>query len=158
MKLTEKEAREAFREIWDRNLYGRSFMSRLTFAQMVAAANGIGPDSWKEEYRAKLDKWLATFRLAAIIHDCRFTWNNDGSRERFDAANDEIEKNCRLLADQKYCCINPWRYFARRAAHLVGEACRMFGWDAWQKAFDKKNRDLSAAEAQRRADLHTNKE
>ena len=135
--MTEEQAKIAMREIWDAGLYGREFITRLTAKQIAAACNGIGPESWPAERRAKLDKWLATFRRAADVHDCRFTLDNDGTREKFDAANDEIEKNCLILADQKYAWYNPWRYFARHAAHLVGKACRDFGWPAFDEAFKK---------------------
>lgn len=139
--MTEEQAKAAMREIWDAGLYGREFVYRLTPAQVAAACNGIGPASWAEEWRAKLNKWLATFRRAADVHDCRFTFDNDGTREKFDAANDEIEKNCLILADQKYAWYNPWRYFARRAAHLIGKACRDFGWPAFDEAFKKHKQE-----------------
>lgn len=135
--MTEEEARGRVRSIMELSLYGCYFVDTLTLAQFAAACNGIGPESWPEERRQKLDKWLAMFRLAADVHDCRFTWNNDGSREKFDYANDELEKNCKLLADEKYSWWNPLRYFARNRAHLISEACRVFGWDAWIKAYHK---------------------
>lgn len=139
--MTEAEAKIAMREIWNAGLYGREFVYRLTPAQFAAACNGIGPESWPEEWRAKLDDWLATFRRAADVHDCRFTWDNDGTRQSFDMANDEIEKNCLLLADEKYAWWNPWRYLARRAAKLVGRACRDFGWPAFDEAYKKHKQE-----------------
>ena len=135
--MTEGEAVIAMREIWSAGLYGRDFVYRLTPAQFAAACNGIGPESWPESWRAKLDDWLATFRRAADVHDCRFTWDNDGTRQGFDAANNEIEKNCLILADEKYGWWNPWRYFARHAARAVGKACRDFGWPAYEAAYEK---------------------
>ena len=136
--MTIEDAKDALREIWNAGLYGRDFVLRLTPEQFASACNGIGPESWPPAWRAKLDKWLATFRRAADVHDCRFTFDNDGTRQSFDAANDELEKNCIILADARYAWYNPWRYVARHAAHLVGKACRDFGWPAYEEAFEKQ--------------------
>ena len=137
--MTAEEAKVALAEIWQAGLYGRDFARRFTPEQIAAACNGIGPESWPEERRAKMDRWLATFRRAADVHDLRYSYDNDGTRERFDAANDELERNCLILADRKWAWWNPWRYVARHAAHAVGKACRDFGWDAYEKAYEKQN-------------------
>lgn len=140
--MTLEEAQERKSRINCLILYGWVFISTLTCEQFASACNGIGPESWPKERRQKLDKWLETFGLAADVHDCRFTYDNDGTREKFDYANDELEKNCKLLADEKYAWWNPLRYFARNRAHLIAEACRVFGWDAWIQAYKKaKERD-----------------
>ena len=139
--ITEAEAAERLGAISGLELYGCRFVASLTFAQIANACNGIGPESWPEDARKKLDKWLATFRLAADVHDCRFTWDNDGTREKFDYANDELERNCLVLADDKYAWWNPLRYFARHAARLVAQACRDFGWSAWKDAFVKTRKE-----------------
>lgn len=120
-------------------MYGWSFVCGLSDEEFTSACNGCGPELWPEEWRARLDKWLATFGLAFDCHDCRFEFDNDGSREKFDFANDELEKNCLLLADQKYAWYNPIRYFARNRAHLIATACRNFGWSAWEDAYNKHN-------------------
>ncbi len=135
--MTETEAKKALTEIWEAGLYGRDFVHRLTIEQFASACNGIGPARWPAERRAKLDKWLAVFRRAADVHDCRFTYDNDGTRQSFDMANDELEKNCLILANLKYAWYNPVRYFARHGAHLIGAACREFGWEAYDEAFGK---------------------
>lgn len=136
--MTVDEAQKAIREICAAQLYGAGFIVMLGPAKVAAACNGCGPSSWPEERRRKLDKWLATFRLAFCGHDCRFEYDNDGSREKFDAANEELRKNCLLLADQKYAWYNPLRYFARHAAHLIGLLCQDFGWQSWKDAYNKK--------------------
>ena len=141
--MTVEEAKAAAVEIWDIGLYGAVFMNGLTAEQVAAAANGIGPESWSPEARAKLDKWLSTFRLAAVVHDCRFTYDNDGTRPPFDAANNELENNCLILANHHYAWYNPMRYLARHAAHIVADACRDFGWDDWRKAYQKSRSSSS---------------
>lgn len=140
--ITEEEAAARLYEIRDLELYGWRFMASLSLTEIANACNGIGPESWHEKSRKKLDKWLATFRLAADVHDCRFTWDNDGTRERFTYANDELERNCLVLADEKYVWWNPLRYFARRAAHLVAQACRDFGWSAYKDAYAKLKKEM----------------
>lgn len=133
--MSVEEAYQVIVSVCENEMYGWRFVASLTAEQIASACNGIGPESWPQERRALLDRWLATFRLAADVHDCRFTFDNDGSREKFDAANDELEKNCLLLADIKYAWWNPLRYFARNRARLIARACRDFGWSAWKAAY-----------------------
>ena len=135
--MTANEAQAAIDEIIDAKLEGADFVYRLGPLKVAAACNGIGPASWPEKWRKKLDKWLKTFRPAADVHDCDFTYNNDGSVERFNEANERLEKNCLLLADRKYAWYNPLRYIARNRAHLIALACQIFGWDAWIDAYNK---------------------
>lgn len=135
--MTTEEAKCAIVDACNNALYGCFFMAALGIEKVASACNGCGPESWPQEWRDKLGKWLSTFSLAFDIHDCRFTYGNDGSREKFDYANDELEKNCKLLADLKYAWYNPLRYFVRKKAKLVGAACRNFGWSAWIKAYNK---------------------
>ena len=132
--MTIDEARISIGEIIDANLYGADFVRSIGPAKVAAACNGIGPASWPEKRRQKLDKWLKTFRRAADVHDCRFTYCNDGSVSKFDAANEELKRNGLILADRKYAWYNPLRYFARNRAHLIGFLCDEFGWSAWIKA------------------------
>ena len=137
--MTAEEATIAMREIWNAGLYGRDFVFRFTPEQFAAACNGIGPESWPPERREALTKWLSTFLRAADVHDLRYTYDNDGTRQSFDAANDELEKNCLLLANEKYAWYNPWRYVARHAAHAIGRACKDFGWPAYAEAYEKRH-------------------
>ncbi len=136
--MTPYEAQQRKDTIRAAEMYGWQFVCGLTDEQFASACNGCGPESWPDEWRARLDKWLSTFGPAFDGHDCRFTFDNDGSREKFDYANDELEKNCLLLANLKYAWYNPLRYFARNRARLIAKACRNFGWQAWKDAFAKK--------------------
>ena len=136
--MTVEEAKNTIAEMREKLLYGCWFMSGLGPEKVAAACNGCGPASWPEERRRKLGKWLKTFKLAFDSHDCRFTYDNDGSRERFDYANEELLKNCRLLADLEYKRFNPVRYFARNRAHIIFILCQNFGWSAYQDAYNKQ--------------------
>lgn len=128
-------------EIWNAGLEGRTFIWKLSLEQFAAACNGCGPESWSQEWRDRLGKWLATFLLAFDVHDCRFEYDNDGTKAMFDFANDELEKNCLILADLKYGWYNPFRYFARNRAHLIAIACRVCGWSSWIKAYNKNQKE-----------------
>lgn len=139
MTMTIDEARALIEEISVAGLDGAIEVACLGPERVAAACNGIGPASWPEERRAKLDKWLRTFRPAAGVHDCDFEFNNDGSVEKFNEANERLERNCLILADRKYAWYNPFRYVARNRAHLVATACRLFGWSDWKKAYTKKH-------------------
>lgn len=92
--------------------------------------NGCGPAWLKEKWRAKLSRWSAAFMPAYLVHDWDYT-ASDGSREKFDEANERLERNCRRLADYEYGRLNWKRYAARAAAPLVYEACNLLGWIAW---------------------------
>ena len=100
--------------------------------------NGIGPESWPEEFRDAVTKGFAYFQPAALIHDLRFTFA-DGSRFQFKFANVEFHNNCLKLADYS---VPWWRIFKRFA--VVGAALGFykavssdFGWNAYIKATSK---------------------
>ena len=121
-------------------LSGAEFLETLGPENVRRACNGIGPDRWPEARREKFNKWLWLFADPAAGHDCRFTFDNDGSEAKFRAANDELERNCLIVADATYRWYNPLRYLARRKGRLMAQACRDFGWRAWRAAYEKKQR------------------
>ena len=100
---------------------------------LAARWNGIGPESMDEAMRKKLDKWLRLYKPACFIHDQDFA-ESDGTRGGFVAANDRLERNCLIIADDHYEWYDPRRYLARRGGRLVADACRIVGWRAWQDA------------------------
>ena len=101
---------------------------------LAARWNGIGPESMDKSKRKKLNKWLRLYGPACFIHDQDFA-ESDGTRGGFIAANDRLERNCLIIADDRY---DAWydlrRFFARRGGRLVADACRIAGWRAWQDA------------------------
>lgn len=135
--MTPYEAQQRKNRIRDAELYGWQFVCSLPDDKFAAACNGCGPESWPEEKRRKLTKWLALFLPCFDVHDCDFTYRNDGSREGFDAANRRLRKNCRLVADDKYSWYSPLRYLARRAGKIIAGLCQEFGWSDWKKAYNK---------------------
>lgn len=100
---------------------------------LAARWNGIGPEWMSESKRKKLDKWLRLYRPACFVHDQDFA-ESDGTRGGFVAANDRLERNCLIIADDRYEWYDPRRYLARRGGRLVADACRITGWGAWQDA------------------------
>ena len=141
--MTVEEAKKSIEAIREAELYGWGFVRSLGPEKVAAACNGCGPDSWRQEWRDRLGRWLKTFKLAFDGHDCRHAYDNDGSREKWEYANNELEKNCILLADRKYAWYNPIRYVARKKGRLAADACRtVFGWSAWQDSYNKnKNKE-----------------
>ena len=117
-------------------LSGAEWLADLPLGKIRAAYNGIGPEWMSQKFRDKLMKWLGLFSVCAVIHDCRFAYDNDGSAARFNAANDELERNCLIVADANYKWWQLRRYLARRAGRIMADACRDFGWTAWRDAYE----------------------
>ena len=117
-------------------LSGAEWLRAIGPAAVAAAYNGIGPDWLPDAIRDQLSRWLSLYAICAVIHDCRYQYCNDGTSAAFDAANNELERNCRIVADATYSWFNPLRYLARRGGRLLANACRRFGWAAWRAAYD----------------------
>lgn len=111
---------------------------------LAARWNGIGPERMSEAKRKKLDKWLKLYRPACFIHDQDFA-ESDGTRGGFIAANDRLERNCLIIADDHYDWYDPRRYLARRGGRLVADACRIAGWKAWQDAHAARDNQFREA-------------
>ena len=133
--ITQDKAEKSVQEAERLQLYGWQWFKALDVAKVRAACNGCGPAWMGEDWRDGLTEWLDLLFTAFCLHDCRFTFDNDGTRERFDFANDELDKNCRLLVDSEYGWYNPMRYIWRNRARLVAKVCRDFGWSAWRDAY-----------------------
>lgn len=122
-------------------LSGADFIASLGPDKVAAAYNGIGPEWLPERFRKKLDKWFDTYRTACVIHDCRFAHDNDGTDAKFRAANDELERNAVIIADDKYAWYNPLRYLARARGRHLADACRVYGWTAWTDAYKTNQKE-----------------
>ena len=118
-------------------LSGAEWLAELSLGKIRDAYNGIGPKWMKPEKRKKLSKWLKMYTVPCVLHDCRFAYDNDGTEAKFRAANDELERNCIIVADATYKWYNPMRYWARLKGRTVAQVCRVFGWDAWRDAYDE---------------------
>ena len=118
-------------------LYGAAKYINYPIETLAARWNGIGPERMSEKARKKLDKWLRLYKPACFIHDQDFA-ESDGTRGGFIAANDRLERNCLIIADDHYEWYDPRRYLARRGGRLVADACRIAGWRAWQDAAKKR--------------------
>lgn len=122
-------------------LYGSGLMFLMGVDAVAEACNGCGPEWMSDVSREKLTKYLDLFFPAFCIHDCRFVRSNDGTRNMFDFANDELDRNCHILADWKYSWYDPRRYLWRMRANFVADACRTFGWSAWRDAYGKTKKE-----------------
>ena len=118
-------------------LDGTELFAQLSFDEICAAYNGIGPEFLPQAIREKVTDWLALFEPAALIHDIRYTLS-DGYRYGWNFANVELRYNCLRLANRAY----PWyswrRYRARQVAHILYRfVASAAGWKAWTEAADK---------------------
>lgn len=116
-------------------LSGAEWLAELPLGKIRSAYNGIGPEWMKPEQRKKLSKWLKMYTVPCVLHDCRFAYDNDGTDAKFRTANDELERNCVIVADVNYAWYNPIRYWARMKGRAIAEACRLLGWTAWRDAY-----------------------
>lgn len=138
--MTIEQAKATIARAMDLGLSGAWFMHELGPERVARACNGIGPESWPATARAVLNRWLGTFDVCAAGHDCRFEYDNDGGDAKFRQANDELERNCLIVADATYRWYNPLRYIARRKGRLMAQACRDFGWRAWRAAYERNQK------------------
>lgn len=115
------------------DLSGTDFVKSLPLDQVVSTYNGIGPDSFPRPLCEALDRLAPEILPSVLIHDARFTFG-DGSREWFDAANDEFESNGLRIATLRFRWYNPRRYITRHRVRVYAQACRLFGWSAYCQA------------------------
>lgn len=138
--ISSEDTHFAIHKAWAVGLYGEDWLRSLTPGRVSAACNGCGPEWMSQEMRDKLTAFLAVFFPAFCLHDCRFAYDNDGTRAKFDAANRELRLNCRILADDAYGWYDPRRYVWRHRAKLVYLACKDFGWSAWRDAYGENQK------------------
>ena len=147
--ITLEEAKATIHFAFEHGLSGAEFLAALGLSNVARACNGIGPEKMPEKWCRKFDDWLWLFRIPCRGHDCRFTYDNDGTEAKFRAANDELERNCLIMADAMYAWYNPLRYLWRHRAHVMAWMCREFGWDAWRDAYKKAQEQGIVACAQK---------
>lgn len=135
--ITREEAKGTIDTAVAYGLSGAEFMARLGSSNVARACNGIGPEKMPKKWRKKLDKWFWLFCVPCRGHDCRFTFDNDGTEAKFRAANDELRRNCLIMADAAYKWYNPMRYIWRHRGKVVAWACQEFGWDSWREAYER---------------------
>lgn len=135
--ITLEEARATINAAVAYGLSGAEFMARLGSSNVARACNGVGPEDMPEKWRKRLDKWYWLFCVPCRGHDCRFTFDNDGTEAKFRAANDELRRNCLIVADAAFKWYNPMRYIWHSRANGVAWACQELGWDSWRKAYER---------------------
>lgn len=135
--MTVDEAERSIRKAVKFGLLGSNLLVELGPEIVASACNGVGPARWSERVRRRLTKWLWLFKPGFDVHDCEFTYANDGSKTLFDRANDHLEWNLRRLSDLNYAWYNPVRYLARMASRAIADACREFGWNDWIDSHEK---------------------
>jgi len=139
MCCSNEEMAELIERIKELKLYGCDYMCRMGFHIVHREYNGIGPEKFKTELRAKITKFLHIFAPAAVIHDLR-NFQSNAQRAEFNYANWEFWANCMKCADATY----PWWHWKRYRAYAVAKILYDFvsgdpGWDAWMACWEKKN-------------------
>lgn len=134
--ITEEQAKRAIAKAVATGLDGAEWFGGLGVWRVMQTCNGCGPEWMSARFRDCLTSYLELFFSAFCIHDCRYSFTNNGTKERFDEANGELGRNCKRLADAEYGWYNPMRYIWRHRAKIVEAACRDFGWSAWRDAFE----------------------
>ena len=134
MKYTAEEIEKLIATARDAKLEGVELLNADPEA-LAVKYNGIGPESWPEEWRDIITKGLRYFAPAALIHDLRYSYA-DGSRFQFKFANVEFHNNCMKLMRHN---VPWWRFLKRFAVAGVALGCyeavsSSFGWDAYVKA------------------------
>ena len=137
-KMTEADGARAIDLALALGLEGADFVRDLGAAKVAAACNGIGPDWFPAAVRDEISEKLHMFIPAADVHDCRYSYDNDGTKERFHAANEELRRNCLRIANLTYAWWSPYRYLTRHAGHILADACEAYGWKAFEEAYTKK--------------------
>ena len=137
------------KKVEDLELCGRPFMRNFPFAEVEREYNGIGPEFFDPELRAKVTRFLAVFEPAAVVHDMR-NYMSDGTRDAFHYANWEFLENCRKCADDAY----PWWSWKRYRARAVAKILYDFvngsnGWRAWMDCYERtQNKKKQGAKKQ----------
>ena len=120
------------------DLSGVELFAQMGKDWMRREYNGIGPEFFPPELRAKVTAFLSIFEPAALIHDLRYS-KSDGGRWAFNFANTEFLENCRVCADDRYSWWNWKRYRARVVARMLYDFVRgSKGWVAWTEAHRKR--------------------
>ena len=118
-------------------LKGIGFLSSFDCETIRREYNGIGPEFFDPELRAKVTKFLSIFEPAAVLHDMR-NFMSDGTRDAFHYANWEFLENCRKCADASYPWWNWKRYRARAVAKILFDFVDgTSGWRAWMDCYQK---------------------
>lgn len=118
-------------------LSGAEHCARVPIETLAANYNGCGPEWAPDWLRKLLTKCHKSFLACVLIHDLRFS-ESDGSTSGFNYANDELEYNCLMVSNARYCVFNPLRYIWRHRSYAIADACRLVGWSAWMDGFKKR--------------------
>lgn len=126
---TEEEVKEKQRLAREAELSGAELLDDVEFARR--SCNGIGAEWMSPKLRAVIGALNPTLKLAADIHDIRYTIGGSSDDRKF--ADEEFYKNGVKLADYRYRWYDPRRYQVRSQAKKFFAALRVFGAAAWKE-------------------------
>ena len=111
-------------------LENREISGKYTIAQLSSIYNGIGPDAFSEWLRKTISALHPSLAVVAFIHDIEWHESNC-TREKFKESNERFKTNGYKVAQAKFGWYNPLRYIVMNHARRFGNACQLFGWNAW---------------------------
>lgn len=125
-----KEIKELKMLAVEYELENREIIGKYTIAQLSSIYNGIGPEAFPEWLRCAISALHPSLAVVAFIHDIE--WHeSDCTRESFKISNDRFKTNGYKVARTKFGWYNPLRYIVMNHARRFGNACQLFGWNAW---------------------------
>ena len=118
-------------------LDGGAWLLRLGRKKIEAAYNGIGAEWMPEIVRKTISKILWLFQPCAVLHDCQYEYLKDRSDEMFNKVNLQFKNNCYKLMEERYCFLNPLRYWRYHQADAAYEILQKHGKKAWEEGGKK---------------------
>lgn len=110
---------------------GGGLLTQYSYNQIRSVCNGCGPEWMNEKIRRILDVRFSLFKLAFVVHDVHFAYNDDRGKDSFDKVNRELYDNCLNIAKNRFKWFSPFRYLAMLDARKLYIACDRFAWKAW---------------------------
>lgn len=94
----------------------------LSLAQHERAWNGVGSEKWSRVFRGATTAFFWRWQAVALEHDDSWEYDNDGTREGWEASNARFHRNgLRVIRND----ISWWRVVTRH---------RLYGWQAFLDA------------------------
>lgn len=118
------------KKIQDYQLEGCGIAENYTEQELAERWNGIGPEAFPSWLRNVISFLHPSLEPVAFIHDLEWS-ESDCSKEKFEASNQRFKRNGYAVAKKEFSWWNPRRYLVMNQARRFGNACQLFGWQAW---------------------------
>lgn len=110
----------------------------LSLAQHEAAWNGVGSEKWAPMLRGLSTAIFARWQAAAFVHDDEWEYDNDGTREGWEASNGRFRRNgLRIIRDGVAWWRLPTRWRLYRAQDFLDLALSTdASWQGWRDTYE----------------------